>query len=133
MRSSSWPRVVSFSSIDCSSLYILGRKAVFLRCAGFNNVDLTAAFGKIHVYRVPAYSPYAVAEHAMALYLTSNRRIHKAYNRVKEYNFSLSIPHSFNVFPRDISVLLYKIWFESFGKFLDLQKIKAQDVFDHLA
>ncbi len=71
-------------------LHELGVKAVFLRCAGFNNVDLTAAFGKIHVYRVPAYSPYAVAEHAMALYLTSNRRIHKAYNRVKEYNFSLS-------------------------------------------
>ena len=65
-------------------------KAIFLRCAGFTNVDLSAAFGKIHVYRVPAYSPYAVAEHAMALYLTSNRRIHKAYNRVREYNFSLS-------------------------------------------
>ena len=71
-------------------LYENGVKAIFLRCAGFNNVDLKAAFGKIHVYRVPAYSPYAVAEHAMALYLTSNRRIHKAYNRVREYNFSLS-------------------------------------------
>lgn len=71
-------------------LYKLGVKAIFLRCAGFNNVDLSAAFGKIHVYRVPAYSPYAVAEHAMALYLTSNRRIHKAYNRVRDYNFSLS-------------------------------------------
>ena len=71
-------------------LYSMGVKAVFLRCAGFNNVDLKACFGKLHVYRVPAYSPYAVAEHAMALYLTSNRRIHKAYNRVREYNFSLS-------------------------------------------
>lgn len=71
-------------------LYSFGVKAIFLRCAGFNNVDLTACFGKLHVYRVPAYSPYAVAEHAMALYLTSNRRIHKAYNRVREYNFSLS-------------------------------------------
>ena len=71
-------------------LYTNGIKAIFLRCAGFNNVDLKAAFGKIHVYRVPAYSPYAVAEHAMALYLASNRRIHKAYNRVREYNFSLS-------------------------------------------
>ena len=71
-------------------LYELGVKAIFLRCAGFNNVDLKESFGKIHVYRVPAYSPYAVAEHAMALYLTSNRRIHKAYNRVREYNFSLS-------------------------------------------
>ena len=71
-------------------LYDMGIKAIFLRCAGFNNVDLKACFGKIHVYRVPAYSPYAVAEHAMALYLTSNRRIHKAYNRVRDYNFSLS-------------------------------------------
>lgn len=71
-------------------LYSFGVKAIFLRCAGFNNVELKHCFGKIHVYRVPAYSPYAVAEHAMALYLTSNRRIHKAYNRVKEYNFSLT-------------------------------------------
>ena len=71
-------------------LYELGIKAIFLRCAGFNNVDLAYSFGKIHVYRVPAYSPYAVAEHAMAMYLTSNRRIHKAYNRVREYNFSLT-------------------------------------------
>ena len=71
-------------------LYEMGVKAIFLRCAGFNNVDLSECFGRIHVYRVPAYSPYAVAEHAIALYLTSNRRIHKAYNRVREYNFSLS-------------------------------------------
>ena len=80
--------VINKEVID--QLYENGVKAIFLRCAGFNNVDLKAAFGKIHVYRVPAYSPYAVAEHAMALYLTSNRRIHKAYNRVREYNFSLS-------------------------------------------
>ena len=50
-----------------------------LRCAGFNNVDMKHAFEKIHVFRVPAYSPYAVAEHTMALLLTSVRRIHKAY------------------------------------------------------
>ena len=55
-----------------------GVKAVALRCAGYNNVDVEHAFGKIHVMRVPAYSPYAVAEHAMALLLTSVRRIHKA-------------------------------------------------------
>ena len=71
-------------------LYSFGVKAIFLRCAGFNNVNLQHSFGKLHVYRVPAYSPYAVAEHAIALYLTSNRRIHKAYNRVRDYNFSLS-------------------------------------------
>ena len=73
-----------------AKLYENGIKAIFLRCAGFNNVDTKACFGKIHVYRVPAYSPYAVAEHAMALYLTNNRRIHKAYNRTREYNFSLN-------------------------------------------
>lgn len=73
-----------------NKLYEYGIKAIFLRCAGFNNVDTKACFGKIHVYRVPAYSPYAVAEHAMALYMTNNRRIHKAYNRTREYNFSLA-------------------------------------------
>ena len=51
----------------------LGVKAILLRCAGFNNVDMKYAFGKIHVLRVPAYSPYAVAEHTMALLLTSVR------------------------------------------------------------
>lgn len=66
-----------------------GVKAVALRCAGFNNVDLKAANNKIKVYRVPAYSPNAVAEHAMALLLCLNRKIHRAYNRVREYNFSL--------------------------------------------
>lgn len=73
-----------------NKLYEYGVKAIFLRCAGFNNVDTLACFGKIHVFRVPAYSPYAVAEHAMALYMTNNRRIHKAYNRTREYNFSLN-------------------------------------------
>jgi len=62
------------------TLYSENVKFIALRCAGFNNVDVKAAFGKIHIYRVPAYSPYAVAEHAMALLQTSNRRIHKAYN-----------------------------------------------------
>lgn len=71
-------------------LYKIGVKAIFLRCAGFNNVDIKAAFGKIHIFRVPAYSPYAVAEHAIAMFLTNNRRIHKAYNRTRDYNFSLN-------------------------------------------
>ena len=73
-----------------SKLYELGVKLIALRSAGYNNVDVRAAFGKIHVVHVPAYSPYAVAEHAMALLLTSVRRIHKAYNRTREFNFSLS-------------------------------------------
>ena len=71
-------------------LYAQGIKLILLRCAGFNNVDVKAAFGKIHVYRVPAYSPYAVAEHAASMLLTMNRRIHKAYIRTREYNFSLN-------------------------------------------
>jgi len=64
---------------------------VALRCAGFNNVDLVAAkeLG-IAVTRVPAYSPHAVAEHALALLLTLNRKIHRAHNRIRELNFSLS-------------------------------------------
>ena len=71
-------------------LYEHGVKIIALRSAGYNNVDLQAAFGKIHVVHVPAYSPYAVAEHAIALLLTSVRRIHKAYNRTRDFNFSLN-------------------------------------------
>ncbi len=67
-----------------------GVKGVALRCAGYNNVDLKAAreFG-IKILRVPAYSPYAVAEHTLALILALNRKLHRAYNRVREGNFSL--------------------------------------------
>lgn len=73
-----------------SALASLGIRHVSLRCAGFNNVDLAAAqkWG-MQVTRVPAYSPHAVAEHTVALLLTLNRRIHRAYNRVREHNFSL--------------------------------------------
>ncbi|MDR1729536.1 MAG: 2-hydroxyacid dehydrogenase [Prevotellaceae bacterium] len=66
-----------------------GVKLIALRSAGFNNVDLQAAKGKIKVVRVPAYSPYAVAEHALALMLTLNRKTHKAYARTREGNFAL--------------------------------------------
>ena len=72
-----------------NKLYDLGVKFIVLRCAGFNNVDVKAAFGKIHIYRVPAYSPHAIAEHAISMLLTMNRRIHKAYIRTRDYNFSL--------------------------------------------
>lgn len=66
-------------------------KIIALRCAGFNNVDLDAAKKySLKVCRVPAYSPQAVAEHAMAMILTLNRKTHKAYNRVREQNFLLS-------------------------------------------
>ena len=64
---------------------------IALRCAGFNNIDLTAAKAAgITVTRVPNYSPHAVAEHTVAMLLTLNRKIHRAYNRVRELNFSLS-------------------------------------------
>ncbi len=72
------------------ALFDRGVKMLALRCAGFNNVDIRACQGKLGVYRVPAYSPYAVAEHAMAMLLTVNRRTHRAYNRTREFNFSLS-------------------------------------------
>ena len=76
-----------------------------LRCAGFNNVDMKHAYGKIHVLRVPAYSPYAVAEHAMALLLTSIRRIHKAYIRTKEFNFSLKNFTGFDLHGKTVGVI----------------------------
>ncbi len=71
-------------------LYEGGVKLIALRSAGYNNVDVRHAYGKIHVVHVPAYSPNSVAEHAMAMLLTSVRRIHKAYNRTREFNFSLN-------------------------------------------
>lgn len=82
-----------------------GVKLIALRCAGFNNVDLEYAKGKIPVVRVPAYSPYAVAEHTMALLLTSLRRIHKAYNRTREFNFSLNGFTGFDLHGKTIGVV----------------------------
>ena len=86
-------------------LHELGVKVIALRCAGFNNVDTKAAFGKIHVFRVPAYSPYAVAEHAMALLLTVNRRTHKAYIRTREFNFSLTGLTGFDLHGKTVGVI----------------------------
>lgn len=68
----------------------LGVKVLAMRCAGYNNVSLKAAQGKITVVRVPAYSPYAVAEHAMGMILMLNRKLHKAYIRTRDFNFSLN-------------------------------------------
>ena len=86
-------------------LYELGVKVIALRCAGFNNVDTRACFGKIHVFRVPAYSPYAVAEHAMALLLSVNRHIHKAYNRTREFNFSLAGLSGFDLHGKTVGII----------------------------
>ena len=86
-------------------LYDLGVRAIALRCAGFNNVDVRHAFGKLHVMRVPAYSPYAVAEHAMAMLLTSIRRIHKAYIRTRDFNFSLNGLTGFDLHGKTVGVI----------------------------
>ena len=88
--------VCIFVNDDCPRAAVERLKAsgvhlILLRCAGFNNVDLAAAKEcGITVCRVPAYSPYAVAEHAMSILMTANRRLHKAYNKVRENNFALS-------------------------------------------
>ena len=82
-----------------------GVKLIALRCAGYNNVDIEHAYGKIHVVRVPAYSPYAVAEHAMALLLTSIRRIHKAFIRTRDHNFSLSGLTGFDLHGKTVGVV----------------------------
>ena len=87
------------------TLYEYGIRIIVLRCAGFNNVDVKAAFGKIHVYRVPAYSPYAVAEHAMSMLLTMNRRIHKAYIRTRDYNFSLNNLTGVDLYEKTMGVI----------------------------
>ncbi|MBQ8885546.1 MAG: 2-hydroxyacid dehydrogenase [Clostridia bacterium] len=86
-------------------LHEMGVGLVALRCAGFNNVDMKHAFGKVHVMRVPAYSPYAVAEHTMALLLTSVRRIHKAYIRTRDFNFSLSGMTGFDLHGKTVGVI----------------------------
>jgi D-lactate dehydrogenase len=83
-----------------------GVALIALRCAGYNNVDLDAAREHhIKVVRVPAYSPHAVAEHAVALILTLNRKTHKAYNRVREGNFSLDKLNGFDLFGKTAGVI----------------------------
>lgn len=97
---------------DCVDAEVLEELAaknveiIALRCAGFNNVDLEAAKKhNIRVCRVPAYSPQAVAEHAMAMILTLNRKTHKAYNRVREQNFSLNGLLGFDLFGKTVGVI----------------------------
>ena len=86
-------------------LCALGVKVLALRCAGYNNVDINYAKDKLKVVSVPAYSPYAVAEHAMALLLTSIRRIHKGYIRTRDFNFSLNGLTGFNLHGKTIGVV----------------------------
>ena len=95
--------IVNKAVVD--QLYEQGVKMIALRCAGFNNVDTKACFGKIHVFRVPAYSPYVVAEHAMALLLTASRHIHKAYNRTRDFNFSLQGLTGFDLNGKTVGII----------------------------
>lgn len=92
---------------DCiEKLAKLGMKLIVLRSAGYNNVDLNAAkTNNITVLRVPSYSPQSIAEHAVALILTLNRKTHKAYNQVRENNFSLQNLMGFNLFGKTIGVV----------------------------
>lgn len=87
--------VCAFVNSDINELAIQrmhdnGVKVLAMRCAGFSNVDIKAAKDKLTVVRVPAYSPHAVAEHALALLLSLNRRIYRAYIRTRDFNFNIS-------------------------------------------
>ncbi len=83
----------------------LGVKLIALRCAGFNNVDVSYAKGKIRVVRVPEYSPHAIAEHTLALMLSLNRKIHKAFNRTRDWNFSLNGFQGFDMHGKTVGVV----------------------------
>lgn len=86
-------------------LHRMGVQMIALRCAGFNNVDIRACQGRLRVFRVPVYSPYAVAEHAMAMLLTINRRIHKAYIRTRDFNFSLNGLTGFDLHGKTVGII----------------------------
>lgn len=88
-----------------SALHEMGVRVLALRCAGFNNVDIRACAGKLRVFRVPAYSPYAVAEHAMALLLTVNRHTNKAYIRTRDFNFSLQGLAGFDLHGKTVGII----------------------------
>ncbi|MDD3928552.1 MAG: 2-hydroxyacid dehydrogenase [Sphaerochaeta sp.] len=95
----------SITEAVIETLYAGGTRLLAMRCAGYNNIDFKAAFGKIHVVRVPAYSPYAVAEHAMALLLSSIRHTHHSYVRTREFNFSLNGLVGFDLHGKTIGVV----------------------------
>ncbi len=92
---------------DClDQLHGYGIKLIALRCAGFNNVDIVHATDLgMHIVRVPAYSPHAVAEHAVALILTLNRQTHRAFNRIREGNFSLNGLQGFDLNGKTIGIV----------------------------
>jgi len=95
--------------IDKETIKILAKnkiRLIAMRCAGYNNVDLESAKNHhIKVVRVPAYSPESVAEHSVALILTLNRKTHKAYNRIREGNFSLKNLIGFNLYRKTVGII----------------------------
>lgn len=94
---------VNKETIDCLAQNNV--KLIALRCSGFNNVDIKYAQDKIMVVRVPEYSPYAVAEHAVALLLNLNRKLYKSYQRTKKYNFSLNGLLGFDINGKTVGVI----------------------------
>ena len=102
--------VVAFvnDTIDKDTIEVLdslGIKIIGMRCAGYNNVDFEAAYNKIQSVSVPAYSPYAVAEFAMGMLLTLNRKYHRAFNRTREFNFNLEGLAGFDIHGKTIGVV----------------------------
>ena len=83
----------------------MGVEILAMRCAGYNNVSLDTARGKLRVVRVPAYSPYAVAEHAMGMILMLNRKLHKAYIRTRDFNFSLNGLVGFDLYGKTAGII----------------------------
>ncbi|MBF0593384.1 MAG: 2-hydroxyacid dehydrogenase [Candidatus Omnitrophica bacterium] len=95
-------------TLDKEVIDILARNGVSLiavRAAGYNNVDLKAVFNRIHVVHVPAYSPYAVAEHAVTLMLALNRKVYRAYSRMRDNNFTLSGLLGFDMHGKTVGVI----------------------------
>lgn len=88
-----------------NTLYENGVRHIALRSSGYNNVDFKAAFNKIHVTRVPAYSPNAIAEHTVALMLTLNRKIHRAYYRTRDNNFALNGLLGFDMYGKTAGII----------------------------
>lgn len=95
--------IIDKNMID--QLYSYGVRLIALRCSGFNNIDLKAAKGKLKIVRVPAYSPNAIAEHTIALMMTLNRKIHRAYYRTRDANFALNGLMGFDMFRKTAGVI----------------------------
>lgn len=102
--------VCAFVNDDINSrvidiLHEQGVGLIAMRCAGYNNIDFEAAYDKVHVVRVPAYSPYAVAEHALALIMSLNRKTHRAYSRTRENNFNINGLLGFDLYQKTVGVI----------------------------